>query len=137
MILMMRCVEFSSAMLLETARYLYLVMHRVISKFKPKGNLVWYILDTAWMNAWLQFVHYNKHVSPNPGPCRNDDLLKWDHKEKRWIAKEGLVLSTKDKPGHYCRVSKECWAVFVENYPDSGPTIIHDLTVHAHSKLLS
>jgi hypothetical protein len=93
-----------------------------LSKVEDGG--VAYVLDSSWMNGWLYFTHYDRNVSPNPGPCHNDELVKYDHNKKRWVAKEGLVMQLKDKPGNYTRVSKEVWDVFAECYPGSGPRIM-------------
>lgn len=83
----------------------------------------WYIIDSSWLSSWLYFAHYDKYVSPCPGPCRNDDLITYDHSMKRWVPKKNLVLATKDHPGHYCKINKETWSLFVECYDHSGPTI--------------
>lgn len=68
-------------------------------------------------------MHYDKYVSPCPGPCRNDDLLTYDHSLQKWVPKKNLVLATKDHPGHYCKINKETWSLFQECYEHSGPTI--------------
>ena len=85
--------------------------------------MTWYIVDAAWLSSWLYFTHYDKFVSPCPGPCRNDDLITYSFTLERWIPKPNLILSTKDKPGHYCKVNKEVWNLFYECYDHSGPAI--------------
>lgn len=86
--------------------------------------MTWYVIDSAWLSSWLHFAHYDKFVSPCPGPCRNDDLITFDHITEKWIPKKNLILATKDKPGHYCKVNSEVWKLFKECYENSGPEIL-------------
>lgn len=88
----------------------------------------WYIIDTAWLNAWLAFSHLSAGVSPSPGPCDNLRLLVENHEEKRWEAKPGLVMAAGMRGGDYRRVSRQAWEQFVSLYPGSGPTIIGNFT---------
>ncbi|CAE7699455.1 unnamed protein product, partial [Symbiodinium microadriaticum] len=111
----------------------------IISDLAKIGNGgVAYVIDSSWMNCWLYFTHYDRNVSPNPGPCINEELVTYDKARSRWVAKEGLVMQLKDKPGNYCRVSKEVWDIFVECYPGSGPEIkavFHESKTSAHDGL--
>ena len=57
------------------------------------------------------------------GPCRNDRLITYDYKTKKWIARSSLVASTKSASGNYSLVSPAVWEVFKEHYRGSGPEI--------------
>ena len=35
----------------------------------------WYIMDASWITSWLAYAHFDKDVSPAPGPCTNFRLL--------------------------------------------------------------
>mmetsp|Transcript_19981 Transcript_19981/g.28704 ORF Transcript_19981/g.28704 Transcript_19981/m.28704 type:complete len:306 (-) Transcript_19981:233-1150(-) len=95
----------------------------VVNDIATSESHLCYIVDSSWMNAWLMFTHYDRYVSPNPGPCRNDDLVMYDPDKKQWVGKPSLIMAMKDSPGHYCRVSPDAWNVFIECYPGCGPTI--------------
>lgn len=75
------------------------------------------------MNAWLMYVHLNKNINPNPGPCRNECLLDHNDPPTAWIPKKDLIMARKDKEGDYRRISKATWDLFCELYPGSGPAI--------------
>lgn len=87
----------------------------------------WWIIDSTWVNAWLAYVHYAKNVSPAPGPVDNTTLLRLatdpDGLTRRWIPRDGLISAQKSKAGHYRRITKEAWLIYVELYPASGPEI--------------
>jgi hypothetical protein len=89
-------------------------------------------VDTAWIWAWLHFVHYDRDICPHPGPCRNDALLKYNSHTNMWSPRPGLVSTRKLVGGHYAKVSYEIWEVFREYYPTAGPVI----TVTSHKVLL-
>ncbi len=76
------------------------------------------------MWAWLNFVHYDKDICPHPGPCRNDDLLKYNTRKKVWEPKSGLIQTQKLFGGNYTRVPPQTWFMFKEVYIDAGPTIM-------------
>lgn len=80
-------------------------------------------MDTAWLAAWLAYVHLDKFNAPAPGPCRNNRLIEWDALENKWIGRHGLMMSTKNSAGDFRRVSRETWQKFKEFYPNSGPSI--------------
>ncbi|KAJ1462605.1 hypothetical protein M885DRAFT_584323 [Pelagophyceae sp. CCMP2097] len=87
----------------------------------------WFIIDAAWMRAWLAFAHFSKGASPAPGPVRNVVLLLDTPAEVPSI-KPGLVAESKLKDkdgvrGHYRRVSPRVWAELCALYPGSGPSI--------------
>jgi hypothetical protein len=84
---------------------------------------IWYIINSAWVQAWLLYVHSNKNINPNPGPCRNDCLLTPAEDNSIWVPKENLIMGRKEIPGDYRRISKECWEIYCELYPGSGPAI--------------
>ncbi len=85
-------------------------------------------MDTAWINAWLAYVHYSKGISPRPGPINNNVLITADHENKRWVAKDGLIMASGKRAADYRRVSKACWEVMNLYYPKSGPVITSKFT---------
>ena len=100
-------------------------MHKILSAddaTEEHGKL-WYVIDDAWMTAWLEFVSMGKGISPAPGPIQNRNLLAPNYEKNRFEARPGLIMSKKDVKGHYKRVSKEQWDFFIDFYPDSGPEI--------------
>lgn len=80
-------------------------------------------MDTAWLAAWLAFVHLDKLNAPAPGPCRNNRLIEWDAVQGKYVGRHGLMMSSKNWAGDFRRVSRETWLKFNEFYPDSGPAI--------------
>ncbi len=88
-----------------------------------KDGKLWYIIDGAWMNAWLEFVVIGKNISPAPGPINNLSLLTPDYEAKQFKARRGLVLVKRNSNGHYRRITKEMWQYFQEFYDGSGPEI--------------
>jgi hypothetical protein len=83
----------------------------------------WYIMDAAWIASWFAYVHYESDTSPNPGPCRNDRLLKPDLEEEKWKPQPKLIMASKKRDGDYRRVSRKTWELYCNLYPGSGPTI--------------
>lgn len=80
-------------------------------------------MDTAWLNAWLAYVHLLKGVSPAPGPCSNERLLVADHEKEAWVTRDDLVMAAGNRPGDYRRVSPQTWEILCKYYPNSGPAI--------------
>lgn len=87
----------------------------------------WWIIDATWVNAWLAYVHYAKNISPAPGPVDNTTLLRLstepDGVARKWVPRDGLISAQKSKVGHYRRITKEAWLIYMELYPASGPEI--------------
>lgn len=88
-----------------------------------QSNKTWYVVDASWLASWLAFVHYEKSVSPAPGPCRNDRLLVPNFEARRFEPRHGLVLSLNRVSGHYKLMSGAAWALIQHCYPGSGPEI--------------
>lgn len=103
---------------------------RVLMTFKTwtQDGKRWCIIDTAWLNSWLAYVHLDKQNAPAPGPCNNIRLIEWDAVQGRWIGRHGLLMSNKNFAGDFRRISRETWQKFKEFYPGSGPTITMDFT---------
>ena len=83
----------------------------------------WYVMDSAWIEAWLAYTHGDKTMAPAPGPCRNHRLITFDYAEGKWKGRFGLWMARKEQGGDFRRVSKEVWEQFVSYYPGSGPAI--------------
>lgn len=81
------------------------------------------MIETAWLTAWLAYVHHDKHIAPAPGPCRNDRLIIWDPLQNLFVGRPGLVMAHKNCAGDFRRISRETWQKFKEFYPESGPSI--------------
>ena len=80
-------------------------------------------MDTAWIESWLAYTYYNKGVSPNPGPCRNNRLIEWNDETLNWNIRSNLDIATASFKGDYRKVSSETWFAFKKYYPNSGPAI--------------
>lgn len=90
---------------------------------QEEDGKIWCIIDTSWLNTWLTYVHTNKNINPRPSACRNDNLLSKQSSHRRRLPKNDLVMASADRKGHYRRISVECWNIFCEYYPGSGPKI--------------
>eukprot|EP01038_Epipyxis_sp_PR26KG_P017819 gene17819-24880_t len=88
-----------------------------------ESGKTWCVVDSAWLASWLAFVHFDKENSPNPGPCRNNRLIKWDYHEGKWVGRSGLLMAVPTSGGDYRRVTPEAWERLKSFYPGSGPTI--------------
>lgn len=83
----------------------------------------WYIMDSAWVESFLNFAYIDKDVAPAPGPCKNHRLIEWDYSAGKYVGKFGLVMAVKERAGDYRRVNKAVWDQFCSFYPGSGPAI--------------
>jgi hypothetical protein len=100
-------------------------MHRVLSSddaVEEEGK-EWYLIEEPWAQSWLEFVSLGKEVSPAPGPIKNMRLLAANYDKKWFEAKSNLVMSKGRVVGHYRRIPKEMWELYLDFYPDSGPEI--------------
>jgi len=93
-----------------------------------KPGKVWCVVDTAWLNAWLQYTRLDKDVSPRPGPCRNDRLIVWNEEVHAFGVRDGLLMASAKWKGDYRRVSVAAWEKFQTLYPGSGPTITMEVS---------
>lgn len=91
-------------------------------------------MDTAWITSWLAYTYFNKGVSPEPGPCRNDRLIHLDSNNNEWIVREDIHMASATWKGDYRRVSKEAWEEFLKFYPGSGPAITFEFLVSSDDK---
>ena len=46
-----------------------------VDSIEEDENRDWYIMDASWITSWLAYAHFDKDVSPAPGPCTNFRLL--------------------------------------------------------------
>lgn len=95
---------------------------KLTSTIKPTEEECYCIIDSVWIDAWLQYVHLNTQA-PGPGPCTNDRLIIFDDENMCWVAKKGLISASKLIKGDYRRVSKKIWETYKSYYPASGPMI--------------
>jgi len=88
-------------------------------------NKEWYIVDTAWIQCWLSFVHLSDadHTYPDPGACLTHRLLVHDEDYEGWKPRPGLKMATTSDVGDYRRVSKAAWLLFCQKFKGSGPAI--------------
>lgn len=81
-----------------------------------------YIMDSAWIESWLHYIHLNKD-SPRPGPCKNNRLIIWDEESSKWVGRKGLYMADNSRSGDYRRVSEATWKEYCRRYEGSGPSI--------------
>ena len=96
--------------------------HVSVTQLQPSEEEFYCIIDSVWIDAWLQYVHLNT-MAPGPGPCRNDRLIVFDDEKMSWVSKKGLRPASKLLKGDYRRVSKKIWETYKLYYPASGPMI--------------
>lgn len=94
----------------------------------PPPDKTWYIVDAAWIEAWLSHVHAAPNC-PQPGPCDNTRLIVWDEDLQKWVGKSKLYMATKQTSGDYRKISEKTWKVYEKLYPRSGPAITVTLKV--------
>lgn len=95
-----------------------------VDKDDSDDDVLWYVVETAWVNAWLAYAHYGRGVSPYPGPVNNNSLIVEDPVKEAWVPKQGLLMATAGRAGDYRKVTKECWEVIEKFYKGSGPVIL-------------
>jgi len=88
-----------------------------------ENGKTWYIMDSAWIEAWLAYVNINKGIAPCPGSCNNTRLIIYDYQLQKYVKRPGLIMAVQDRGGDFRRVSEEVWLKFKEYYPESGPAI--------------
>lgn len=83
----------------------------------------WVVMDASWITCWLAYAHFDRDVSPAPGPCKNHRLLQPDFTNNKWKPRNDLVMANVTSQGDYRRVTETVWKRFAKDFPGSGPKI--------------
>jgi hypothetical protein len=90
-------------------------------KLAQNGS-AWYVMDSAWVEAWLAYALDRNGICPDPGPCYNYRLLRIEDEpgenHGKLVPRDNLIMANSSESGHFRRVSKEAWEAFQNIYDE-------------------